>query len=178
MQKLAVEANKRKYSNIYAQITQKAQSDAQKVPLNTVLYKSLLATLYWAEGAKSKHSILIFANTDPRLIFLYITLLRQCYSIDETKFRVRIHLHNYHDEKKVKEFWSNLLNIPLTQFGKIYRKPRSKEKTYRQNFGGICFVIYNSVYLREEIVQFGLAVSQKITGTVVIPEISSNWVTE
>lgn len=49
--------------------------------------KSMLAMLYWSEGSKGR-GMLKFANTDPRLMLLFITLLRRCYFLDERKFRV------------------------------------------------------------------------------------------
>ena len=36
--------------------------------------KALLAMLYWAEGSKGRGDIVTFANTDPELINLFITL--------------------------------------------------------------------------------------------------------
>ena len=59
-----------------------------------------------------------------------------------------MHLYYYHREKEIKTFWSKLLNIPENQFEKTYRKYRSKEKTFRRNFGGICFIKYYDVYLK------------------------------
>ena len=119
--------------------------------------------LYWSEGSKGR-GMLTFANTDPRLMLLFITLLRNCYSLDESKFRVRIHIHWYHKEKNVKQFWSELLKIPEHQFTKTYHKKRSKEQVFRKNVGGICFLIYNSDYLREQLVHYSYALGEKITG--------------
>ncbi len=124
--------------------------------------------LYWAEGTKVRGT-LQFANTDPRLILLFVSLLRLCYKLDESKFRIRLHLHYYHKAREVKNFWSKLLNISTTQFEKTYRKSRSKEKTFRRNFGGICFIKYHSVYLKEKIIQYAYVLGEKIVGTVNVP---------
>lgn len=113
--------------------------------------KALLSMLYWAEGAKGRGDIITFANTDSLLTKLFISLLRQSYVLDESKFRVRVHLHYYHNENEVKKYWSELLKIPITQFGKTYWKKRGKNKIYRKNKAGICFVRYNSLALKEEI---------------------------
>lgn len=113
--------------------------------------KALLAMLYWAEGSKGRGDMVTFANTDPQLIKLFASLLRSSYKIDENKFRIRIHLHYYHNEKKVKKYWSALLDIPVDQFGKTYWKKRGTNKIYRKNAYGICFVRYNSLALKEEI---------------------------
>ncbi len=175
MQRLAVEANKKKYTSIYSKIDEKILLEQKSLTIDVDFCKSLLSAIYWTEGSKGRHSIVVFANTDPGLTLLFVTLLRKCYKIDESKFRVRLHLHDYHNEEKVKTFWSHLLKIPQDQFTKTYRKERSKEKTFRRNFGGICFVNYNSVYLRAEIAQYGKFLGQKITGKINVPEVSSNW---
>ena len=116
--------------------------------------KALLAMLYWAEGAKGRGDIITFANTDPQLTKLFISLLRQSYTLDESKFRVRVHLHYYHNENKVKKYWSKLLKIPIAQFGKTYWKKRGTNKIYRKNEAGICFVRYNSLALKEEVMYY------------------------
>ena len=124
--------------------------------------KALLAMLYWAEGSKGRGDIVTFANTDPELIILFTTLLRNCYKIDESKLRVRIHLHYYHNEDVVKNYWSRLISVPIAQFGKTYRKARGSNKTYRKNAYGICFVRYNSLALKEEIMFYARNVAKKL----------------
>ena len=114
--------------------------------------KSILSMLYWTEGAKCRGAI-SFVNTDPKLVLLFLTLFRKCYQIDEDKLRVRLYLHYYHKIKKTRLFWSNLLNIPESKFGKIYIKPRSKTKKFRQNFVGICSVRYHNENFKNEILE-------------------------
>ncbi len=128
---------------------------------NQEYMRSMLSMLYWAEGSKGR-GCLTFANTDPKFSLLYLTLLRKSYSIDESKLRVRLHLHYYHSRKATKLFWSSLLNIPLTKFGKIHLKARSKTKKFRKNFAGICFIVYHSENLRFEILERGYQVANKI----------------
>ncbi len=120
---------------------------------NSGIFKLILATLYITEGARYKGvSGLIFVNTDPKLIKLYISLLRLCYELDEKKFKIRLHLHYYHKIKNTRKYWSNILNIPLDQFGKIYLKKRSKTKRFRKNFMGICFIRYSDSSIRKELI--------------------------
>lgn len=130
--------------------------------------KSLLSVLYWAEGQKLplRGSPVKFVNTDPRLVLLFLTLLRNCCVIDESKLRVRLHLHWYHEVKKVKKFWSELLGIDESRFMKTYIKQRSKTRRFRKNFAGICFIIYYSVDLRWDIVYTGYNIQEVIAGRV------------
>ena len=129
----------------------------QSLPVHDIGFqKALLAMLYWAEGTKSnKTCALKFVNTDPRLAHLYITLLRNCYTLDEEKFRVRLHLHHYHNKQEALHFWSDLLEVPLTKFGKLYIKQRSKTKKFRENFRGICFITYYDSGLWQEVMAMG-----------------------
>lgn len=130
--------------------------------------KIILAMLYWAEGTKGG-TVVSFTNTDPRLVSLFVTLLRLTFEIDESKFRVRLHLHDYHDEDAAREFWSKLLRIPQNKFYKSYRKEGGKEKTFRRNYGGICNVKYNSVYLQERIMAYARYIAEKLIGKINVP---------
>lgn len=118
------------------------------------MQKSLLAMLYWAEGQKSPelNCPVKFANTDPRLCLLFVTLLRNCYKIDESKLRIRIYVHWYHNIKDIISYWSNLLRVDKSLFSRTYYKKRSLKKRFRKNFAGICFITYFSVDLRREII--------------------------
>jgi len=129
---------------------------------NKSVAKAVLAMLYWAEGSKYEGiSGLSFVNTDPILLCLYMKLLRKSYSIDEKRLRARLHLHSYHSHRKALEFWSKELNIPTSQFGKIYVKKRSESKKFRKNFQGICFVRYPDSFAREELLALGKALAQQ-----------------
>lgn len=125
---------------------------------------AFLSLLYWAEGQKlpERGSPMKFANTDPRLILLFVKMLKNCYNIDPKRLKVTLHLHWYHKEKLVKKFWKDLLELEDYQFGKVYRKKRSKQKRFRKNSMGICFVIYTSVDLRQEIIHKAYALQKKI----------------
>lgn len=144
-----------------------AESAARKiaghVPLaRKAVGKALLAMLYWAEGGKTDGNMK-FTNTDPELMSLFISLLRKHYEIDETRFRIGLQVHSYHDPKQALEFWSKKLNIPIPQFWKIYLKPRSgKKQEYRKNFYGICNLHYASSAIQRELIALGKEISIEI----------------
>lgn len=146
-------------------IRARVDKELKDYPLENIgFYKAMLAMLYWAEGNKYKGvSGTGFVNTDPSLAKLYISLLRKCYNVDEAKFRIKLHVHYYHSVKKVKIFWSKILNVSLSQFGKVYIKKRSKTKRFRKNFSGICFIYYKSSELRKEILETGSCLEKIIT---------------
>lgn len=86
-------------------------------------YKLFLVLLYWAEGAKTSRRV-DFINSDPEMIKLYLWLFRKSFVINEDKFRVRLHLHNYHNQEEMVVFWSEITAIPKNNFS-IYNKPHT-----------------------------------------------------
>ena len=161
-------ALKKKYEKIrfdeLKTIRTNLQEELRSYPFgNLGFYKSLLAMLYWAEGSKHNQiSGTKFANIDPNLSLLYVTLLRKCYSINEEKLKIGLYVHYYHSIKKVKRFWSETLNVPLDRFHKVYIKKRSKTKRYRKNFAGVCFIYYGDTKVRKELLELGTLLKNTI----------------
>jgi hypothetical protein len=154
-------AQKKKREKKIDQIKFDVDQEIKQVLLSPEMQKAALSVLYWAEGTKGR-GMVTFTNTDPRLLLLFITLLRNTYNIDEKKFRVGLSLHWYHKSTVVKKYWSDLLHIPLNQFNKIHWKQRSKNRVFRKNVGGICFLRYNSDYLREQLLHYAYAFGEKV----------------
>ena len=75
--------------------------------------------LYFAEGTKGDKNV-SFSNSDPLAIKFMVEWLRCFCAVPENKFRVSLYLHDNLDEKKAKQFWSDLTKIPFAQFGKSY----------------------------------------------------------
>ncbi|MFZ2310366.1 MAG: hypothetical protein WAW11_02375 [Patescibacteria group bacterium] len=86
-------------------------------------YKLFLALLYWGEGAKTRNSV-DFINSDPEMIKVYLWLFRNSFILIEDKFRARIHLHNYHNQEEMIDYWSKVTGIPKNHFS-IYNKPHT-----------------------------------------------------
>jgi len=79
--------------------------------------KVALITLYLGEGSKnSARSSLTFGNSDPKVIDLFLTLVRKCYKIDETKFRCTIQCRADQDIKALENFGAGPLKPPRAGF--------------------------------------------------------------
>jgi hypothetical protein len=76
--------------------------------------------LYAGEGSKSPGEVR-FANSDPRMIVVFITWLQHFFEIDESRLRVRLYLHRDLDEAASIAYWSDLVGVPPSQFHKPYR---------------------------------------------------------
>lgn len=97
--------------------------------------------LYWAEGAKQKESKsqvsegIIFSNTDPQMLRLFISFLDHCCGVRPSDLRFRIYLHHETaDAKQARMYWFNQLDIAAVQAAPITWK-RHKPTIFRTNVG-------------------------------------------
>jgi len=107
--------------------------------------KIALAMLYLGEGAKTKRGCLMFGNSNPSIISLFLKLLRYCYNIDERKFRCTFQGRADQNIKQLEEFWSKITKIPLSQFYKANIDPRTIGKpSKKMDYKGVCRIDYFS----------------------------------
>ncbi len=97
--------------------------------------------LYWAEGGKTKRMVR-FSNGDPEMIKLMMRYFRESCQVSEDKFRGYIHIHESLDPIAAEKYWSDIANIPLTNFYKTYRKHNPSSKGLRQTLPHGVFDIY------------------------------------
>jgi hypothetical protein len=106
--------------------------------------------LYAGEGSKTYGSV-AFANTDPAMIEFFCTWLRTVFSIDESRLRVAVYLHQGLDINKAEEFWSSLTGVPRQQFTKPYRAiPDPTIRTNKHAYG-CAYVKYSCVEVHRSI---------------------------
>ena len=72
-----------------------------------------LSALYWAEGSKKDFGL---SNTDPMLIKIFVTGLREVFGIADDQLRISIRLYEDLDKDKSLSFWSQVVNIPKERF--------------------------------------------------------------
>ena len=92
---------------------------------NVYTSKIFCAVIYFCEGSKIIKDGIRFTNSDPLLIATFLKLFRSSFELKKEKFRVGVHLHNYHDKGTQLKFWSKIARIPLSQFIKPYIKNSS-----------------------------------------------------
>jgi hypothetical protein len=121
--------------------------------------KVYAALLYWCEGAKYPSSNKMdFTNSDPRLMQLFIFLLRRAFPLDESKFSLRLQLHTTHTFTVARSYWCNLLSIPESQAMKpTITHPRGGK--HRSNYRGTCTLRYSDFRLQLKLI----AISEIVT---------------
>jgi len=116
--------------------------------------KITLATLYLREGAKTRSGSLMFGNSDPYIISLFLYLLRFCYNIDEKKFRCTVQCRASQDTIKLEKFWRKITKIPSSQFYKTRIDPRTIGKPSKKlNYKGVCRIDYFSADIFLDLMQ-------------------------
>lgn len=134
------EAIRRKRINKTKEIVKKAKHELAKIKIDPQKLLIIGAILYWAEGSKQKKNSvsqgIIFSNSDPLMIKLFIKWLKQCLKIEDERIKLEIYIHI--DQKKRKKeiinYWTQITGYPKGKFDKIYYK-RHNLKSLRKNQG-------------------------------------------
>ncbi len=114
--------------------------------------KIALTMLYLCEGSSSQKSSLMFGNSNPLIISLFLKLLRKCYLIDSQKFRCTLQCRADQDIKKLEEYWSQITQIPLGQFYKAQIDVRTIGKPSKKpDYKGVCRIDYFSANIYNEL---------------------------
>lgn len=114
--------------------------------------KAALALLYLCEGSKRDRGTCCFANSDPKIISLFLKLLRKSYKINEKKFRCTVQCRADQDPDALAKYWSAITNIPLPQFYKPQIDKRTIGKpTLKLDYKGVCRIDYFSANIYNEL---------------------------
>lgn len=98
-------------------------------PINDSSFKLLGAMLYWAEG--NKDGQFAIANSDPLLIKFIVEWMRIVFKSEYSDMKAHLNIYPQQNENEIKRFWSELTNIPLSNFGKTFVKP--KNNNFKKN---------------------------------------------
>jgi hypothetical protein len=109
--------------------------------------------LYAGEGAKTSGGD-ILANTDPKLIVLYLAWLRRFFDIEEGRLRVRLYLHEGLDLEAALGHWSDLTGIPAGQFSKPYRAVADASRRRAKHPFGCVSIVYQDTYVKRRVLAY------------------------
>ncbi len=123
----------------------------ESIQFSQEMIKLCCSLLYFCEGNKGRLNLVRFTNSDPSLVQLFLSLLRTGFSIDESKLRILMHLHYYHNEEQQKLFWSNATSIPPKQFNRSFWKENTA-KNKRKDYPGCVAITYYSADVVKELV--------------------------
>jgi len=89
--------------------------------------------LYWAEGNK-KQRRLVFSNSDPLMIKIWIKWLVDCLGISKNEITCQIGINQIHQYRlgNVEGYWSEVTGIPIANFRKASLKKVIASKVYEK----------------------------------------------
>ncbi len=112
--------------------------------------KALSLGLYWGEGSKYNPISIRLANSDPSLLRTFIKFLRDICGVNPQKIKLWLTIHDDISIEKALNFWSDQLNMPLSQFSKTVVINHRGNATYKnKSFYGTATVCVHNMKLRQ-----------------------------
>lgn len=109
--------------------------------------------LYWAEGVKSSNNTIDLANSDAKMIRLFISFLKTIYQINEAKLRILLYCYSNQNVDSLINYWVKITGVAKKQFIKPYvRHDYNKNKIHKMPWG-LVHVRYNDQRLFIQIAQ-------------------------
>ena len=123
-----MKANKERWSKIHQNYRDQAKNEFVNRKDNPLFIAGLM--LYWGEGDKgSKSSQVKLANTDPAMIRIFYTFLKDVIAVPKEKIHIWLLLYPDLLDNVQKNFWSKATGVPLSQFkNSIYIQGRHPTK--------------------------------------------------
>ncbi|MBA3065339.1 hypothetical protein FP828_02500 [bacterium] len=123
-------------------IKQKLSSEEKQMSIAALM-------LYWAEGNKSKKSVVQIGNLDYKILKIFLIFLRRICRVKEDKIILYVRLHHKFDASKAQKYWSDKLSLSLDQIRMYkHRDERSKfNKQWSQN--GIAMLQFSNTELKK-----------------------------
>lgn len=106
--------------------------------------KIALAMLCLGEASKYKtKSAFSLGNSDPRIIIIFITLLKMCFSFNLEKVRCTVQCRADQNIEELEKYWQDVTEIPKRLFYKTSIDPRTIGKpTKKTDYKGVLRVYY------------------------------------
>lgn len=151
----ALNVNRARRQN-YLDIIRNENLPLKSLLVNKDIAKTSLAVLYLAEGAKTRRGSLMFGNSDPGIIKLFLRLLNICYVIDKSKFRCTLLCRADQDIAVLEKFWSDLTEISPAQFYAARIDKRTIGKVSRKKeYKGVCRIDYFNAHIYHDLMSLG-----------------------
>jgi predicted DNA-binding protein YlxM (UPF0122 family) len=118
--------------------------------------------LYWAEGAKTNNRTVDLANSDEKILLIFIKMLRNIYQINERKIRILVYCYKNQNSQKLIKYWSEKLQVSSTQFIKPYIRNDYNINKINKMPHGLIHIRYNDKKLFMKIFEEIAIMSDKL----------------
>lgn len=96
--------------------------------------------LFWAEGSRNRNT-LRFTNSDPEMVRLFVTFLRDCFGVPNEQIRITCNLFADHAERQreIEQYWLNATRLPPSSLCKstvnVYSSHSKKKRQNKLPYG-------------------------------------------
>ncbi|MFZ3068704.1 MAG: hypothetical protein WA052_00085 [Microgenomates group bacterium] len=139
----AVKVNKEKRSVFLKSLDQENEPVSRKLKeLDTA--KIALSMLCLGEASKyGSGAAFYLGSSNPKIIILFVKLLKRCFPIDFSKFRFTVQCRADQDVEELERYWRKVVGVAGGQFYKTRIDPRSSGKpTEKVDYKGVLRVDY------------------------------------
>ena len=110
---------------------------------NKNVAKIALAMLCLGEASKYGVSAFALGNTNPKIIIIFLQLLKLSSNFNENKLRCTVQCRADQNVSYLESYWSKVTNIPLKQFYKAQIDPRTINRpTKKPEYKGVLRINY------------------------------------
>lgn len=157
----AVLARRIKRQEYFLNIEDKNRHFVKMMEKNLMASKLVLSALHLGEGSKNRRGSIQLGNSDPGIIKLFLRLFRNCYQVDESKFRCTVMCRADQNTKYLEKFWAKVTGIKKDQFYKTRVDPRTLGKPSRKlDYKGVCVINYFSASVYYDLLTLGKMMSR------------------
>lgn len=110
--------------------------------------------LYWGEGDKKSGESVAVTNTDPNMLRIISLFYRKYLNVDESKLRIALFLYKDINKDFAIDFWSQLLNVPRSQFIKIQILESRAKRTKTKSKYEICCLYFSNTEFHIKILEW------------------------
>ncbi len=158
---LAAKVNRQKIERWKEEIQKKALIEVKESKSFFESGRLFCALLYLCEGSRYPAARMLgFGNSNPKIIRLFLYLLRRYFSVDERKFRCWLSYRCDQSQENLISYWSRITRIKKSKF--YLRQPdlRTKGKpTLRKDYRGVCVIQYMDTTLQFTLQSLGEAIA-------------------
>ncbi|MCR4333793.1 MAG: hypothetical protein NUV60_02155 [Patescibacteria group bacterium] len=134
----------------YNEARDEANEELKELKYNPLFIAGLM--LYWGEGDKlTKYSTAI-TNTDPNLIRLYVSFLKNACRVPEKKIKAHVLIYPDLNEEDCRKYWAHESGINLSNFTKS-TTILGRHKTRRIKYG-VCIIGISSTYFKVKVLEW------------------------
>ncbi|OGE33639.1 hypothetical protein A3C59_00155 [Candidatus Daviesbacteria bacterium RIFCSPHIGHO2_02_FULL_36_13] len=133
-----------------------------KLNINDVSVLELaLAMLYIGEGFKADSGTGM-GNSDPLILKFFIKALKKCYNLDTNNIGCELHLRADQESDIARKYWSEALNLPLTNFRSVSIDKRTIGSPTYPTYHGVCVIRYGNIAIQRRLISLANKFCMKI----------------